>query len=218
MTESHWWSPLLGVAFVVFAVVSFIVAGEPPDVDEGAQEALDFYVDNDVSVAVGSALEGIAALLLVFFGGVLRSRLRAVEGSTGTLSAVAFAGTIILAVGLAIDATINVALADAADDIDPVSAHTLLALWQNDFVPLALGLLTFLIATGGAIIRTGILPKWLGWIAIVIAIFGPTPAGFVAFFGAALFILVISVMLAMRERNATPSTPTSPPPPPPTAP
>jgi hypothetical protein len=52
-----------------------------------------------------------------------------------------------------------------------------------------------------------VLPKWLGWAAIVIALFAVTPIGFVAFFGGALFVLIVSVMLAMRDRPAKPTAP-----------
>jgi hypothetical protein len=216
MDDKRWMAPLLGIAFIVLAIIGFAVGGgEPPDLDEGAQATLDYYLENDDSVFVGSALEGLAAAVFIFFGGVLRSRLRELEGPRGTLSAIAFAGTIVFATGLAIDATIGVALADSADDIDAESAHTLAALWQNDWLPFAVGLLTFLIATGLAIVRTGILPRWLGWVAIVFAILIPTPVGDtgIPFIGAALFVIVISIMLAMRDRNASsPATPTAPPP------
>jgi hypothetical protein len=212
--DKRWMAPLLGIAFIVLAIIGFAVGGEPPDVDEGAQETLDFYLDEEDSVFFGSVLEGLGAVMFIFFGGVVRSRLREVEGPRGTLSAIAFAGTIVLAMGLAIDATINIAIADAAEDIDPVTAHTLAALWQNDWVPLVVGMLTFLIATGLSIIRYGVLPKWLGWAAIVLAILAPTPAGAVGFIGAAVFVIVLSVMLAMRDRNAASGSPAPPPPPP----
>lgn len=210
MNDRRWMAPLLGVAFIVLAIVGFAVGGEPPDIDEGAQASVDFYVDNDDSIFIGSALEGLGAVLFVFFGGVVRSRLREAEGQRGTLSAIVFAGTIIFGVGLAFDATINIALAEAADEIDPVSAHALAALWQNDWVPFAVGLLTFLIATGLSIIRYGVLPRWLGWVAIVLAILVPTPAGAVGFIGSAVLVIIISVMLALRDRRAPPPTPATP--------
>ena len=51
-------------------------------------------------------------------------------------------------------------------------------------------------------LRSGVLPKWLGWVAVVLAVVGLTPVGFVAFIGAGLLIAVISVILAMRGRRA----------------
>ena len=81
--------------------------------------------------------------------------------------------------------------------------QALQALWDNDFVPLALGSLVFLISAGLSIVRHGVLPKWLGWVALVLAVIGFTPIGFVAFVGAGLWIAVVSVILAVRARPAT---------------
>lgn len=196
-----WLAPLTGVAFIAVAIVSFSVGGEPPDADEPVMEIVDHYVDNKDSVTVGAALGGVAAMLLVFFGGYLRKVLRAAEGEGGVLSAVALVGTAIMAVGIAIDGTIAIALAESAEDIDPTAVQALQALWDNDFLPIALGITLFLLATGIAVVRHGGLPKWLGWVAIVLAVLGVTPAGFVAFLGGALWILVVSVLLAVGARR-----------------
>ena len=53
------------------------------------------------------------------------------------------------------------------------------------FIPLAVGLSTFLLATGISAVRHGALPKWLGWVAIVLGIATYTPAGFFAFLAGA---------------------------------
>ena len=220
MDGYRWLAPLTGVAFIILAFVSFAVAGEPPDTDEGAQEVVSFYSENEGSVVAGSLIQGLAAAVFLFFAGVLRTVLREGPGARGTLAAISFAGAIVFATGVAFDATINFALAEEVDTegFDPIAMQALLGLWSNDWVPFAVGLLTFLIATGWAIIRTGVLPKWLGWAAIVIALFAVTPIGFVAFFGGALFVLIVSVMLAMRDRPAKPTAPPPTPPPTPTTP
>jgi hypothetical protein len=51
------------------------------------------------------------------------------------------------------------------------------------FVPSALGTLVFLIPWL-SVLRHGALPKWLGWVALVLAVIAFTPIGFVAFIGA----------------------------------
>ena len=53
-----------------------------------------------------------------------------------------------------------------------------------------------MLATGIGVVKSGILPKWLGWVAVAIGIVAATPAGFVAAIAAALWILVSSMMLA----------------------
>jgi hypothetical protein len=202
--DRGWLAPLTGLAFVLLAIVAFMIGGEPPDVTEDpTREVVDFYVDNKDQQMVGGALIGVAGTLFVFFGGVLRRILSDAEGERGILSAVAFAGTVIFAVGLAIDGTISFALAETADDISPAAVEALNALWMNDFLPFSMGLQIFLLATGLSIVLHGALPKWVGWIAIVLAVVAVTPIGFAAFLGGGLLIAVISVMLALRMRPRT---------------
>jgi len=201
---------LTGVAFVVVVIIGFAVGGEPPDVDSPVREIVDHYVDNKDSVMFGALLEGIAAALFIFFAGYLRKVLSDAEGSTGTLATVALVGAGVLAVGAAIDATISFALAETADEIEPTAVQALQALWDNDFMPLALGSGVFFLASGLSIALHGPLPKWLGWVAILLGVVSLTPVGFFAFLVGAIWILIVSVMLALRARPASPAPPVSP--------
>jgi hypothetical protein len=197
-------APLTGLAFVVLVIVAFVIGGEPPDVSEDTtREIVDFYVDNKDEQMLSAALAAIAGTLFVFFAGILRRVLRDAEGPGGILSAVAFAGAIVFAVGVAIDGTITFALAESADDVRPTAVEALSALWNNDFLPFAMGIQIFLLATGMSIVRHAALPKWIGWIAIVLAVLAVTPIGFAAFLGTGILVAVISVMLTMRARAAT---------------
>jgi hypothetical protein len=203
MTRSkEWLVPLTGVGFVLLGIVSFIVGGEPKSADEPVREIVDYYVDNKDSIQVAAFIGVAATLLLVFFGAYLRGVLRAAAPEGEILSLVSFLGLVVVAVGFAIDTTILIALSEAADDIDPVAVQSLQALWDNDFVPLVLGVLMFLWATGLAVIRTGALPKWLGWVMIVLGVVGLTPIGFVAAIGAAILVLMLSILLSLRARSA----------------
>ena len=205
-TDRGWLAPLTGVAFVVLVIVGFLIQGEPPDLsDDSVREIADFYVDNKDSVMFGSGMAVVASTLFVFFGGYLRRVLRAAEGADGALPLIAFAGTVVFAVGVAIDSTISFALADTADDISPQAVESLYALWNNDFVPFALGLQMLFIATGLSVVRhAGALPKWLGWFAILLGVVAVTPVGFVAFPGGGLWVLIASVLLSLRARKAGP--------------
>jgi hypothetical protein len=209
-----WVPPLTGLAFLIVAIVSFAVGGEPPDVDENtADEIVEWYIDNESSVMFGAALQTFAAGLLIFFGAYLWRVLREADERAGAAALATFAGLVALAVGIAIDGTITFAAAETADDVDPVAIQTLAALWQNDFLPLALGTFVFLIGLGVSVIRWGALPAWVGWVAVVLGVIGISPLGWISFLAGGILIGVISVMLALRERS--PATPGAPPPTPP---
>ena len=214
------WVPLSGVAFVLLVIIGGIIGGEPPSVEDPVQEIVDHYVDNKDEIMIGSLVAMIGVFFFLVFASYLRNVLRNVqragEHEGGLLPNVAFAGAIILAVGGAIDSMIYIALAEAADDIEPSSVQALQALWDNDWAPFVLGSGTFLLASGLSIVHHGSLPKWLGWIAIVLGVLAFTPVGFVAFIGGALWILIASIVMAMRARgdasgtSAAPGSPATP--------
>ncbi len=107
-----------------------------------------------------------------------------------------------MALAGAIDATITIALTQLANgdtEADPGAVQALSALFANDYVPLAMGMLLFLWGFGAAIVRHGVLPKWMGWVAIVVGVTTITPAFFVAAPIALLLVLVSSIVFARGE-------------------
>jgi len=196
-------APLTGVVGVVLAAIGLILVGEPPDADSPVKEIVDHYTDSKDSVIAGVILLGFSVIFFLFFAGSLRAALRRVEGEAGVLSAVALAGATVFVVGVAIDSTISVGLAEAVDDIEPSAVQALQALWDNDGLPIVIGQIVFLIASGISIVRHRALPVWLGWAAIVIAVVVAV-LDIVGIIAAGVWILVVSVMLAMREAGRAP--------------
>jgi hypothetical protein len=195
---------LTGAAFVVLLIVGGAIAGEPPNPsDDSVQEIVDFYTDNESSIYIGTVLGVLAVTSLVFFGGYLRKVFQEAAGPGHILSSMVLVGASIIAVGFAIDATINITLTETVDDIEPGAVQALSALWNNDWVPIALGAFILILASGLSILRHGGLPRWLGWAALVLAVVMITPAGFIGFIGTGLWILVASIILTLREGKAT---------------
>jgi hypothetical protein len=102
-------------------------------------------------VEVGAIISVGAAALPIFFGAYLRRVLREAAGEREILSIVSFVGVALTGFAFAIDATIGFALADRADNISPAAVQALQALWDNDFLPLVLGVELFLFARGSAV-------------------------------------------------------------------
>ena len=201
--KREWLVPLTGVLFVVLLIVSFIVTGEPPDADEPVQDIVDHYDDNKDSIWIGTGIGALAVLSLLFFGAYLRKIFSAAEPpGHGMLSPLILAATVIMAVGAGVDMTVSVALAEAVDDIDPVAVQALQAFWDNDFVPIAIGIELLFLSVGLSILKYGALPKWLGWIALLLAVIGLTPIGFAAFPLGGIWVLIVSIMLAVRANRA----------------
>ena len=190
--------PLTGILAVLLAIGAFLVAGEPPDADDPVQEVVSFYVDNDSEQGWGGAMLAWAAVLFLLFASSLRRALRTAETEAGGLSALSFAGAIVFAVGLAIFGAISFVLGDAAEDLEPAAVQTLHVMNVNFFFPAAVGAATFLIGTGISVAKTGALPKWLGWIAIVVGVAAVTPVGFFSIMILGLLVIVFSVLLAIK--------------------
>jgi hypothetical protein len=201
------WAPLLGIAFVALVVISFIVSGETPDIKDSPQKVLDFYNDNDSSQQFAAALLAWATVLFLFFLGVLRTALADAEGGTPRLSAVAFAGGIVLALGMLAFAGFTFTLGDAADHLTPDAAQALNALNSDFFLPLAAGLGTLMIATGISSIRSRVFPAWLAWLALLIGIAAITPAGFFAFLAFGLWTIAAAIVLWQAGTRATAAPP-----------
>lgn len=202
--SKDWLAPLTGAAFVVLMIIGFIVSGdEPPDVGHPVNEIVDYYQNNKDTIYISGAIFMLALVMLVFFTSYLSNLLRGPDGRRSIGGPVLIAGAVIFGVGGAIDTTIMVALAEAVDDIEPTSVQALQTLWDNDFVPLALGIELMLFGLASLIFNSAVLPRWLGWIAVVLVIVGFTPVGFFAFPATGLLILIISVMLTLRARRGT---------------
>jgi hypothetical protein len=197
-----WLPAASGIAFFVILIVSFFVMGEPKDADEPVEEIVSFYVDNKDSVIISSVMGVLAGLFLIVFGAQLREVLRAARPGSDVLPSLAFVGTVIVAIGAAIDGTISFALAEAAEDIDPTGVQALQALWDNDFLPLMLGATAFLFGTGLAALTTGVLPKWLGGVMVAAGVLCFTPIGWIGVIIAGLSVLGISIALTARARRA----------------
>ncbi len=198
-SSKEWLVPLTGILFAVLLIVSFIVQGEPKGADHPANEVKQWYLDNKNAAEVGAFIGTVAAGVLIFYGAYLR---KVFDGAGPMLAILPLIGLTVVGIGGAIDGLILFATAERAKDLPPESVRTLQTLWDNDFLPLFLGTLVFNWAVGIAVLRSGALPKWMGWAGIVFGLLSLAgPIGFVGAIGAALWIIVSSIMLSLRARG-----------------
>jgi hypothetical protein len=212
MYESRWerLAPLTGIVFVAIVVAVFAIGGSTPEEHDSAAKVQAYYAAHHDKHTALAFVMAIGVAFLVFFASTLRHDLRRL-GGTGQLSDAAFGGGVLAAAGFAILATVHVALANAGESVTTLgTTQTLNVLDNNDFIPAAAGLAVLVFAAGAAAVRHGGLPKWLGWLGIVIGVVAFTPAGFIAFLAAGIWILIVSVLLTQArqgsERGAEVST------------
>src|SRR5919106_19919 len=197
-------APLTGAAFFVLILVALITEGSPPAADDATDDVVRWWTDNDTRSLTAAQLGGLASALLVWFGGSMRATLRRAEGEPGRVAAIAFGGFLLAGLGNASLFAFSFAAAETAGDVPAEVTHTLSVLSELFFIPFAIGLLVALLATSVVILRHGgPLPRWLGIVAIVIAIVFLTPAYLGAAIATAVWILYVSVLLFLREEPAT---------------
>jgi hypothetical protein len=213
VSDSRWerWGPLAGIAFVVLFVVGFSL-NNIPSADDSTAKIFSFYNDSGdrAQLIISSYVLWLAALFFFWFIAGLRARLLAVEGAPGRLTSISFGGGLVFIAMLMAAAA---CFASIAGDItfggdDFVGAQGARFLDGARFIP-ELGFPLLLI--GGAfaaiamvdaasilIVRTGMLPSWIGYFGFVAAV-GLLFAGF--FLPILLFLLwVLFASVAMLRR------------------
>jgi hypothetical protein len=212
-SSREWLVPLTGLLFIVLLFISFIVQGDVKDATHPPDEIRQWYIDNKDSAQIAAFIGVVAGAVLIFYGAYLRKVLVAAEGAGAMLPIVVLMGVSIVAVGGAIDSMLLFATAERADDISATSVQTIQAIWDNDFLVFFMGVLVFNWAVGISVLRSGVLPKWMGWAAVVFGVANLAgPLGFVGVIGAALWVLVSSIMLALRARGPAAAAPAAAPP------
>ncbi len=190
-------APLTGIVFAALLVVTF-ASPSTPDVHATGVEVINHYKDHHNAHLIGDLAGGLGVVFFLFFISSLRSFFRDKEGADG-LSRAAFAGGILIAVGGAIFTSLDVALIDARNDITPQAAQAINVLSNDFFFPFEIGLVVFALCIGLAIIASAALPKWLGWVMVVIGVIALTPVGFFAFFVVLLWSAIVAILIYRRS-------------------
>jgi hypothetical protein len=207
-------APLTGVVFAVIFYVAISLTGGEPNADAGTVKAVRYWSNHD-SKEIATSIGGvIAVVFFVWFAGTLRSRLLVAEGGAGRLANTAWAGALIFSGGLLTLVAISFTAADTAGDVPATVTQTLSALNSDLFFPAAGGGALLYLATGLAALRTLALPKWLGWVSIVLGVACFTPAGFVPFLLLGLWTAVVAVIIYRSGAPAVEPTPRAATPPP----
>jgi hypothetical protein len=195
------WLGIAGLAFVVLFVVSFVMVPSTPTAHASVTKVVAFYHKHHSAFAVNAWVIELAVFVGVFFFWYLRDYV-GVTDSSRRLGTVGFAGALLFATTGGIAAGINFALADAVNHASGTTIQTLNVLqnYLNVFLGGA-GVAIFLTATGVVCILNRVLPRWLGWIAVVLAVvslalpfLGPPAAG--------LWVLIASIVILLRARDS----------------
>ncbi len=160
---------LAGIASVVLAAVAFALFGNAPATDASGQAVLTYVATNRVQVLAFVYLFGLSVALMLCFMTGLRALLRDAHQQAEPLATLGLVGGVVwVSVGYGILLFI-LALAFRAGR-DPLLARLLAdlgALTANlSGFPTAVNMTAF----GAALLLTGFLPRWVAWLACVVAL------------------------------------------------
>jgi hypothetical protein len=181
--------------------------GEGPDMT-ASRSQIGAYVSTHPPTALSWAalyIELLGILAFVFFLGCLWSVLRRAEGEHGPFSAIAFgAGLVSVGVKIASFPALIAAFYRAQEGMDSQLAAALLDMNGVSFVLTWAIDAALLAATAVVVLRTGALPRWLGWSAAVLSpallvgVAFATSFGFVPYVLTTLWIVATSIVLIRR--------------------
>jgi hypothetical protein len=165
-----------GILFVVLVVPSFLSAPDSPIATSDPQDVIDYFTDRQDSILTLNGLLLIfAAFFFLWFLGALHGVLQGAESERYGFSSVSLAGGLLF---------IALILAGAAVEIVYPATLTRFENFQQDaqlgFLSLALsgwmyrfafvGMAALITATSVVVLRTGVLPRWLGWAGLLVAL------------------------------------------------
>jgi hypothetical protein len=222
----NWWrfAGVDGVIFIVLFIIGGpILQGDFPTRSDSIESIREYWVEDGDMYLVGDYITSVAFIIffLPYVVG-LRWLLGTAEGSPPIWSWMAFAGAIVTIVGGYASAMLWGGLALGLEDnpeLDDATIQLVMDIGAFTFSVFTLGIALFVGSAGFVIIRTGVLWRWLGAVALLAAILLIIGAawpiegdeeGAVAVFGfiglpiTILFILISSIAMILRKEPPAP--------------
>lgn len=187
----------VGIAVVILALLlAMVLTSHDISYDTSTAEIRDAYDGSLGASRISAYLGMVLVALLLFYGGALRSALRA--SGDNWFADPAFLGFGALAATIASWSVTDVAMWKAVDHGDESVIRSIAMISDAGFLPLMASMITLYIGTGLAGLTTGALPKWLAVASIVIGIMAPLgPLGFVGFVVLPLWLVAIATAVKL---------------------
>ena len=206
MTMQRWerWSPVAGLLYALLFVIAIVTT---PDTGETNREIVAHYADdgNRTNDIVLTMLLAAASLAFIWFTGHLRAVL-ATASPGSALSSIAMvagaASAALLAVAAATFGSISFTYGEADFVLDPNTARLVGSIGYGIFVASMWCAGLLVVATSLVALRTRVLPAWLGWLGIVVALLLVPAFMFFPVFALLAWVLVVSVVLLIRRDRA----------------
>lgn len=193
------WALVAGFGLVACFVGEAVTAGSSPSGNTAPTAVVRYYSTHHGRVEIGEYFLLLAVVFGLFFFGFLYDRVRNAADAPW-LAATLLGGGVVLAMSGGIGAGASLALAAESARLALPAAQAL-NLTQNyaaAYVANA-GAAALLIALAIAILRTRLLPRWLGWVAALLGVVAVLPVPTIGALAAAVWTLACCVGLTLRS-------------------
>lgn len=194
-------APLSGVVSVVILIIGVLIFNYYEFLPS-AENIADFLNNNASRVSAGGYIGSLSAFFLIWFAGSVRSALLEREAGEGQLSLVAFGGGLAAAIALGISFIGIFASglrAGAPGGIPTVAAVAMYDFWTQLTGQLfSIFMAVFVGATAIVTLRTGLFPRWFGWVSALVAIGLLTPYAYALLVLAFIWMFVVSIWLYLK--------------------
>ncbi|MFI7065642.1 DUF4386 family protein [Kribbella sp. NPDC050124] len=171
MTERHElrWGGVAGLAFVVLALLGRFLPGNLPTVDESEGSITAFLNDARTSMLVGSLMWAAAAGLIIWFAAAFAEAIREREERSDVHLAI-LAGSVLVGGAIFVTAGLSAATAYSIEGRDAALTVLLFELTAVMTTMIGFAAALPLAAAGIGVLRTRMMPNWLGWLALLAAV------------------------------------------------
>lgn len=200
-------APLAGVLAVVLWVIAIVVVESAGQPDDTPAALLAYFETEEATTYAGGLLFFLGTLLFVAFAASLRQAVAERGGGANRLAAIVYGAAVMKAVFdmafIAPQISGVVAANESDAPLDPAAAQALWSVGDGFFVAAEFAAALLLATTAIAAFRTRVLPVWLAWASLVVAVaLVIPPIGWAALiFGIPLWVLVVSLLLWSRGRQ-----------------
>ena len=198
--ETRWyrWEALSGLLFAAVLVPAVLLTSGMPQAKDAAKvQAWDVKHTGMLNAAF--LVNAVGVIIGVWFLMWLHSQLT--SDRAGWMGSLYLVGMVFFAMSGLVTAGLSAILGNDAKHLSTDSLQLLASFSQNFGYPMtSVGLALMYLGAGFLIRRSGLLPAWLAWVSWVFAFVAATVLlGFIALLGTVLWVIAVSVILAIRR-------------------
>jgi hypothetical protein len=171
MTERHElrWGGFAGLAFVVLAMLGRFLPGNPPTVGDSDSTISGWITDHRNMLLLSALMWAAAAGLVIWFASAFAEAMRE-RAERSDVHLALLAGSVLVGAAIFVNAGLTAASAFGIDGRDLALTLTLFELSAVMTTLIGIVAALPLAAAGLGVLRTHVMPNWLGYLALLAAV------------------------------------------------